>query len=222
MYQKRGWEIVDDLMDADLVQFTGGSDVSPSLYNEWAHQTTYSDFKRDQFEQSVYEQALAHGIAMAGICRGGQFLNVMNGGKMYQDVNNHAIHGTHEAYIVGNNIPVQVSSTHHQMMRPNTSPNSDCHILMTANLSTRLTHMSDMATGNRINITVDPPAGKTDIEALYYGSTNCLCFQPHPEFTGPQYADMTDTFFNFIEYYLFGDVNEVHNTTISSKNLEDA
>src|SRR3546814_3238996 len=35
---------------------------------------------------------------MAGICRGGQFLNVMCGGSMIQHVEGHAIHGRSEEH----------------------------------------------------------------------------------------------------------------------------
>lgn len=235
MFALEGWTIVPDIQNADLVQFTGGADVSPHLYGEHTHASTSAYLKRDEEEIEIYNFANQLGLPKAGICRGGQFLNVMNGGKMYQDVDNHAIKGTHEAYIVGNLIPIQVSSTHHQMMRPNTKPEADCHILMTAALSTRKSHMSALG-GTRLGLVehvkgfshddriryseAEGSPGKTDIEALYYGSTNSLCFQPHPEFTGAMFMPMRKLYFNFIDYYLFEDKSiEVEKAAISQGNF---
>lgn len=221
MFTKAGWLVVSDIDEADLIQFTGGEDVSPHLYGEYAHDTTRFSSVRDEEEAAVYKYALVNGIPMAGICRGGQFLNVMNGGRMYQDVNNHAIRGTHEAFILGNLVPVQVTSTHHQMMRPNTSPDADCHILMTASLATRLSHASDINSGVLHNITTyrNDAEGpyKHDIESVYYGSTNCLCYQPHPEHRGDDVRECREVYFNFIETYLFDDY-KVRNSAISAEN----
>jgi len=91
MFKDEGWNIYPASsikMDAgipDLVCFTGGADVSPEFYGEV---NTYSlcDPERDEAEMTIYYMALTHGIPMVGICRGGQFLNVMNGGKMIQHV----------------------------------------------------------------------------------------------------------------------------------------
>ena len=207
MFLAQGWELADNLDDADLVQFLGGEDVSPSLYGEHAHKSTHYNAVRDEMETDIYNKALALGIPMAGICRGGQFLNVMNGGKMWQDVDNHAINGVHPAYILGNLLRVEVSSTHHQMMRPNYSPEADCQVLMTANLSKFRTHMHDINMAPLSIVETSLSNEKDDIESVYYASTNCLCYQPHPEFIGPLYDECREVYFTFINQYLF-DVNE--------------
>lgn len=186
MFEARGWGVVNNPDEADVLQFTGGADVSPYLYGEQPHHTTYSDVKRDQFEMSYYQAAQLLGKPCLGICRGGQFLNVMNGGKLWQHVNGHAIRGTHVAYVLdeGGNVieEVQVTSTHHQMMRPT----EDADILVTANEATWLE-----------NDTVKTKAiGMQDIEAVYYDKTKSLCFQPHPEY-GVQ--SCTDLYFQLIE-----------------------
>jgi hypothetical protein len=207
MFLGAGWELVDSLDEADLVQFLGGEDVSPALYGEHAHRTTHHNPVRDEKEMEIYNKALVLGIPMAGICRGGQFLNVMNGGKMWQDVDRHAISGVHPAYILGNLVQVNVSSTHHQMMRPNNSPEAECQLLMTAGLSENKESMFDLDMAPLSVSQIGIPKRKEDVEAVYYGSTNCLCFQPHPEFPGPLYDDCRELYFSFIETYLF-DVKE--------------
>lgn len=100
----------------DLVVFTGGSDVDPTLYGDEKHPYTSIDTLRDQADVEVYRWAKENNIPCVGICRGGQFLNVMNGGKMYQHVENHGrnhlIHGFNIKIPGG----IEVTSTHHQMM----------------------------------------------------------------------------------------------------------
>src|SRR3546814_14796091 len=62
----------------------------------------------------LFKTCYENGIPMLGVCRGAQFLNVMPGGKLYQDVDNHV--GDHPIYDPQNKrvIP-NVSSIHHQM-----------------------------------------------------------------------------------------------------------
>lgn len=196
MFKEHDWELTDTMAEADLVLFTGGADVSPQLYGEQMHHRTYYDAGRDAFEGGIYKQAQEMGIACAGICRGGQFLNVKNGGKMYQDVDNHGIAGTHPAFIVGNLIPVHVTSTHHQMMRPG----DDGIVLMTAGLSKR----KEYKPGNVISTVhiKEPEKLLDDVEVVYYPETNSLCFQPHPEYYD---HEGTIVFFNFLEEYSFSE-----------------
>lgn len=63
-------EIVKLPEEADLVIFTGGEDVDPSLYNEPRHPRTSSNITRDIREKDIYEYCLDKKIPMLGICRG--------------------------------------------------------------------------------------------------------------------------------------------------------
>lgn len=189
MFEKHGWEITTDFTKADLIQFTGGADVSPFLYGEGLHPTTHHDPRRDLVEAGYFAFAVRLGIPMAGICRGGQFLNVMNGGTMYQDVDGHAIHGTHTCYDLATDREIQVTSTHHQMMRISAK---DATPVAVANISTRKEFIQD-------GEVVDGVIG-TDLEAVFYEKTKSLCFQPHPEFYG---ADSTCAYyFELLERHL--------------------
>jgi hypothetical protein len=187
MFERAGWEVVADALQADVFQFTGGSDVSPFLYGEKNHRTTGNDPRRDLIEMGYYQLAHMLGKPCIGICRGGQFLNVMNGGKMWQHVNGHAIHGTHVAYVIGVDgdviDEVQVTSTHHQMMREGERG----AVLVRANEATWLEN-------DTIKTKADP--GYPDVECVWYPDTNSLCFQPHPEY-GVQ--SCTDLYFQLIE-----------------------
>lgn len=63
-------ELVEDMKNADLVLFTGGEDVSPSLYNSPKHHTTSCSPMRDEYEVKEYKKAKDLGLPCIGICRG--------------------------------------------------------------------------------------------------------------------------------------------------------
>ena len=173
MFTKLGYEVVAKVKEADVVCFTGGSDVSPALYGEQPHPATWSNTHRDEAEKAIFDICKRKGIPMVGICRGGQFLHVMNGGRLYQDVDNHANGRPHTAVDLHTKSIVTVTSTHHQMMR--LSDNQDGLIVATADESVR----KEFVQGDEV---VTMLATNVDIEVMWHKDTKCLCFQPHPEF----------------------------------------
>lgn len=188
MFLNAGWQITHDITEADLVQFTGGEDVSPFLYGQPVHPTTGASPRRDLVESGYFSWAQRRNIPMAGICRGGQFLNVMNGGAMYQDVDNHAIRGTHKCFDGVTKEWHEVTSTHHQMMKPGIAGKIIAH-------GDEATNVIDHNGAEFVNI-----GSMNSVEVVYYDTTRSLCFQPHPEFHG---ADTTsDYYFELLERYL--------------------
>lgn len=175
MFVELGFELVTSVEEADLIQFTGGEDVTPKLYGEPSHRQTFNNPYRDGQEKRVYELARKLGKKCAGICRGGQFLNVMNGGKMYQHILGHAIHGTHPATDAETGQVYEVTSTHHQMMIPAT--NGD--VILFADICVSRDVFED---GYFVTKKGKIPTG--DVEAIMYEDTDTLCFQPHPEHNG--------------------------------------
>jgi len=117
MFKDQGWFPTNKISSANLIQFTGGEDVTPALYNELPHSRTNSNPQRDKKEAIIFHIAKARGIPMAGICRGGQFLNVMCGGSLWQDVDGHGIQGTHKAKCEITGQILDVTSTHHQIFQ---------------------------------------------------------------------------------------------------------
>lgn len=189
MFSRRGWKVVNLLggETPDLVQFTGGEDVDPALYKHAKHSSTRSNPNRDAYESQIYHGFLGK-AAFAGICRGGQFLNVMNGGTMFQHVDNHG--GDHIAYDHVSDKEVLVTSTHHQMMIP--GPNAV--LLMTAKRSTVRWLEQEAQMVNR-------EKGDVDVEALFYPETNSLCFQPHPEYLSIGEAGQ-EIYFDYLKNFL--------------------
>ena len=173
MFSDMGAVGARDVEDADLICFTGGEDVSPELYGEQIHPKAHTSSERDDFESVIFWTAVELDKPMVGICRGGQFLNVMNQGRMWQHVNNHG--GNHPILdmATGNHIE-GMTSTHHQMM----IPGPEANVLAVAGLSTQ---KERVVAGVVVKETSDP-AGNTDVEAIFYNKTKSLCFQPHPEF----------------------------------------
>lgn len=188
LFESLGHNIVSTLKEAQLVCFTGGEDVTPSLYGDEFHMYTGHNIRRDMEEKSIFDQAYALNIPMVGICRGAQFLNVMSGGRMYQHVEGH----TRSHYItdVQTGEQVYVSSTHHQMMMP--SPEA---VLVASSTLGGSREWFDGQVAKR-------DVAKTDIEVVYYLRTNCLCFQPHPEFERAEYEGMKHYFASCMAMYL--------------------
>ena len=171
MFEAAGWKIVYNMEDCDLVQFCGGSDVDPRIYGEEFHPKACCAPERDVYEKGVFLEALERDLPMSGICRGAQFLHVMSGGTLYQHVNNHALSGTHSVTDHMTGEMLQVTSTHHQMMRY--SPLGK--VLATCSLSY-------IRSPPYIGENEDKVNNYPDIEVIWHEMTKCLCFQPHPEF----------------------------------------
>lgn len=175
MFHRRGFGLAINVESADILCFTGGADVSPHYYGEAALPVSMTDQFRDAREAEIFEKALLK--PKVGICRGGQFLNVMSGGQMWQDVDNHAIGKSgHIMTDLVHNVELQVSSTHHQMMRPSELG----RILGIANEAKHFTH----------NRKEDVPAPEHDVEIVAYEASNSLCFQPHPEYGNKEEQDL--------------------------------
>lgn len=199
MFQQYDFVKTDDYKAADLICFTGGEDVHPSFYGHSKHPQTYASIERDVMCMHLYRAALALAIPMVGICRGGQFLNVANGGWMYQHVVGHTrphiLHldkfydhfGTEEVYA-----PVMASSTHHQMMAPGQGG-----ILIGEGEDDTCKSLEywDLKKG-----WVREERGDINNEVIYYPGTKSLCFQPHPEFEG--YPELRETFFSLVSKFL--------------------
>lgn len=190
LFEQLGFETTTNIDEADLMCFTGGEDVSPSLYGDKAHEATFNSTYRDRVEQQMFDLALTAMVPMVGICRGGQFLNVMNGGRMYQDVTKHAIYGTHPIVDLESGETIEVTSTHHQMFMPHES----AKVVAVANLGGER-EWYDGQVFRR-------DTSNTDYEVLFYEKTNSLCFQPHPEFQGEQYQPMKNYFARLLNKYL--------------------
>lgn len=188
LFLSLGFDLCFDFPKADLICFTGGADVGPWMYDHPQHKTTYDDHRRDVFESTIFEDAKKRGIPMVGICRGGQFLNVMSGGEMYQDVTGHT--RAHSITDILTGEVVYVSSTHHQMMKP--SPEA---VLVAYSTLGGDREWWDGQVFAR-------EKSEQDVEVVFYPGSKCLCFQPHPEFSSAEYEGMRAYFATLLTRYL--------------------
>ena len=162
--------MVNSIRESDLVLFTGGEDVDPSLYKEKKHPTTSSNLTRDIYETGLFKKALFLNKKMLGICRGSQFLCVMAGGKLIQDQQNSYIH---ELTTFDNKEKLHVISTHHQAQYPWNISQNDFKILA----------WTDNVLGHHENgdsKELEIPENK-ECEVVLYKKINALAMQTHPE-----------------------------------------
>lgn len=171
------YELVSRLEDAQYVLFTGGEDVTPSLYGEKALPSTYNNPERDLEEKEIFDKMSLSQIAI-GICRGSQFLCVMNGGKLIQDVKNHAIYGTHPIIDAATEQTYEITSTHHQMQYPYILPEKSYEVLMYSNTQGFGHKGLPLSEDEFFHLVHHEP------EVVLYTSPNkpkCLAIQGHPE-----------------------------------------
>ena len=188
--QSSFYTVASYITQADILCFQGGADVHPKLYGEEPLPITTPENARDEEDIEAYTRY--PNMPKVGICRGGQFLNVMAGGEMWQDVNNHS-YGHEVINLIDipksqyqRNHILDVTSDHHQMMIP-------------SDLGTVIT-IAHKATEYK-TATKDREHPQYDVEAVWYEHLNALCFQPHPEYNS-RYA--TRAYFFTLMKYLIG------------------
>ncbi len=201
---------VKTMEEADLIVFTGGEDVNPDLYGENEGYQTYYSVERDIREIKEYEKARELGKPMVGVCRGSQFLCVMNGGKLIQ----HMEHPGGHDIITSDGQILEATSTHHQMQLPYGLPNEDYKLLGWADELSKC-HLN----GDNQNINFPKHAFKDnrimEPEIVLYPKTKCLGIQMHPEYWIPTKSHPTLK-------YLRGLLNELvgEPTAVVSENKE--
>lgn len=168
-------KIVKRMEDANLVLFTGGSDVSPSIYGKKAHPTTSNDWERDKYEIEEFNRAVELGLPILGVCRGSQLICCLNGGELIQHSRHPFVHPVKT--ISGKEIVM--SSTHHQQAYIKKIADQVELIAWTENLSPY--HF-----GEDDNDILD---GSKEVEVAYYKNTNALGIQSHPEICYPPRED---------------------------------
>ena len=168
-------EIVNSPEKANLIMFKGGADLNPALYGEkdagLEHGFRVSHFynRQDEEDLKLYEFAIKHNIPMIGICRGGQLLTVMAGGKLIQDVTGHA--GPDHQIVFANGDLLPMTSLHHQMFRP-----GDIKHEVIAKAVPRISRHYLVEEGllTQEEMPIEP-------EIVYYPTINGLAIQGHPE-----------------------------------------
>lgn len=178
MFLKKGFNVIPEYSTEpfDTLVFLGGTDVCPSVYGDKRHpETDYPDKARDEKEVSYYQKYKAPSVLKIGICRGGQLLNVLNGGKMVQHIEPR-ISG--EVYAYDGDLltdAVELLVDHHQGM-------------ISGGESTLFTWYWSTTNQKSFDCVFD--------YSFYYPKTNSFCFQPHPEWG---HKETHDLFFKHLD-----------------------
>lgn len=173
---------VNDILEADVVLFTGGEDVHYSFYatkDSLEYEGNHYNIQRDMEEILLYQTALSCNKKMIGICRGAQLLCVQSGGTLVQDMNHPSKHKIVD--VMGN--VVQVTSSHHQMAMPPKNAN----IIGFTKLSGNSFHGNGF---KRLAL---------DVENVWYPQEKALGIQSHPEW---QSKENRAYFVNLVEDFL--------------------
>ena len=190
LFAKAGFERAVSVEEADVVVFIGGVDVNPELYGETPIvQTQMPSLARDNLEIEVYKKCIELGKPMYGICRGAQFLHVMNDGTLWQHVEGHA-GPDHYIYDTEDDCLVMATSLHHQML----ALNDRIEVLAVCkDQISKKFHSADMVLdlereGSNASVEIE-------IEAGIYWDTRCFFVQGHPEVGSEEYQSWSMTKF---------------------------
>jgi acyl-CoA reductase-like NAD-dependent aldehyde dehydrogenase/gamma-glutamyl-gamma-aminobutyrate hydrolase PuuD len=126
----------EDIYQCDGFVLTGGVDVHPSFYNgETGYENSPHSHQpdRDHFEEKIYRYSQMNTLPLLGICRGMQLVNVLQGGKLIQDLDSgnerhrkeetdkeHTIITSNDTllYKIAGSLSGHVNSAHHQAIDP--------------------------------------------------------------------------------------------------------
>ena len=132
----------EDIYKCDGFILTGGVDVHPDFYKgKPIYNNSPANFQpeRDVFEEKIYRHSQENRLPVLGICRGMQLINVLEGGKLIQDLDNgNERHKKEESdkehnivaeegtllYQIANSQQGSVNSAHHQAIDPDAIGNN--------------------------------------------------------------------------------------------------
>ena len=181
------------LDDIDMLVFTGGEDVTPSLYGERNNKANWLNYHRDQVELNILLNTM-HTHYHFGICRGLQLMAVANGLKLWQHVSGHNLSTTHEMIISKGkwkgDVIKGVTSVHHQAIKV-TKETGDDFVLGYEQYSQCVEAEGE----NPV-----PTLVSKIVEAAWFEESRCFGVQGHPEYTRA-----SDDYKQFVLYHLLED-----------------
>jgi acyl-CoA reductase-like NAD-dependent aldehyde dehydrogenase/anthranilate/para-aminobenzoate synthase component II len=168
-----------DIHGCDGFILTGGIDVDADLYGGEADYENKPDVfqtERDLFESNIYRYAQLHHLPVLGICRGLQLVNVLEGGKLIQDLEVHnEIHRISAVVDKQHEVHIEKDSLLYEVTTVNAGTINSAH------------HQAIDKNGLGNNLKVNAWSGTVDgtIEGIEFkdktGKAFMLCVQWHPE-----------------------------------------
>lgn len=159
----------------DYLLLTGGADIYPSYYGQepYIAHSEWFDLTRDRKEYELACDAIEKDIPIIGVCRGAQWLSILNGGKLIQHVTNHEA-GFHTMKTTDELFQeVSATTSHHQMC--------DLGGVAGAQMLAWTEHRSDVYLGNK-GTDIFPKGLSHEPEVFYIPNKKHLGIQGHPEY----------------------------------------
>ncbi|MEO5564679.1 MAG: gamma-glutamyl-gamma-aminobutyrate hydrolase family protein [Chitinophagaceae bacterium] len=168
---------IEDISKCDGFILTGGVDVDTSFYNGASSYEDKPIFQtnRDEFEKKIYLYSQEHNLPLLGICRGLQLVNVLQGGKLVEDMGDkNTTHKKDAGVDKQHEIKVEKNSLLNEITRSETSTVNSAH------------HQAVKTGALGENLVANAYSEKDEIiEGLEFkdktGKAFMLCVQWHPE-----------------------------------------
>lgn len=177
-----------DLFDALIIP--GGPDADPTFYGEEPSRHIGStNYKRDVFEAELFKAFYKAGKPIFGICRGCQFINILMGGSVYQDL----AADNPDSYIRHSQGADGSYPTHHVEIAKGSSLYKSLGV--TAYVNSRH-HQGIKKVGEGLTVTAKAADGV--VEAIETADGQIVAVQWHPENMWQEHAEMRRLFEDFI------------------------
>ena len=177
-----------DLFDALIIP--GGPDADPTFYGEEPSRHIGStNYKRDVFEAEIFKAFYKAGKPIFGICRGCQFINILMGGSVYQDL----AADNPDSYIRHSQGADGSYPTHHVEIAKGSSLYKS--LGATAYVNSRH-HQGIKKVGEGLTVTAKAADGV--VEAIETADGQIVAVQWHPENMWQEHAEMRRLFEDFI------------------------
>ena len=177
-----------DLFDALIIP--GGPDADPTFYGEEPSRHIGStNYKRDVFEAELFKAFYKAGKPIFGICRGCQFINILMGGSVYQDL----AADNPDSYIRHSQGADGSYPTHHVEVAKGSSLYKS--LGATAYVNSRH-HQGIKKVGEGLTVTAKAADGV--VEAIETADGQIVAVQWHPENMWQEHAEMRRLFEDFI------------------------
>ena len=177
-----------DLFDALIIP--GGPDADPTFYGEEPSRHIGStNYKRDVFEAELFKAFYKAGKPIFGICRGCQFINILMGGSVYQDL----AADNPDSYIRHSQGADGSYPTHHVEIAKGSSLYKS--LGATAYVNSRH-HQGIKKVGEGLTVTAKAADGV--VEAIETADGQIVAVQWHPENMWQEHAEMRRLFEDFI------------------------
>jgi putative glutamine amidotransferase len=190
----------------DGILFIGGPDLDPKTYNEkpkisyqlqkdiignkyHRHLCLAPNIKIDLIELHMYQLAKKMGLPILGICRGLQLINVAEGGKLYQEIDEISVN-----HFISNN---QITNYHSIKI----NNNSRCFQIMGVDnyFTSSIHHQAISKLGSDLIASATAEDGSIEIVEHKNPKKFIFGIQGHPELTRKNLSKFDNIFLKFVE-----------------------